>query len=682
MKEKNGTTILLVDDDLIFSLDEKSALENYGYTVVTARSGEASILAVGENPEIDLVLMDINLGDGMDSTEAARRILEDHDIPIIFLLSHAEKEVIERTEKISSYGYVLKSAGITMVDSSIQMAFKLHHAYQAFQKLEQDLRDRENLLNATQELSKTGGWEFDLDTKVLEWTDETYRIHEIPQEEYPKGSSDLIERSLSCYHPEDKELVSEAFRGCCETGEAYDLEVRFTDTKGHDKWVRTIGRAVWSSGRVARIVGNIMDITERKEMEDSLRESERTFKRKLDALLSPEGDLGTLNLADVIDTESTQSLMDDFYKLTGIGVAVVDSDGTVLVATGWQDICTKFHRIHPVTRANCIESDTILGSGGETGTFKIYKCKNNMWDISTPILVGGRQLGSIFLGQFFFDNEEPDYETFRLQARRCGFDEQEYLEALDRVPRWSHETVGHVMDFYSRFAEVFSKLSYSNLKLARTLEEHKKAEEKIQTLLREKEIILNEVHHRIKNNLHTIESLFSIQISETNDPSVKNILIDAAGRVWSMMVLYDELYRSKRKEAISVREYLPPLVDGIIGIFPNSDQVHIATQLDDVMLSPKMLTPLGILINELLTNTMKYAFSEGAGGEISLIVRKKNGLISLQYEDEGPGIPEDVDLDSHPGFGLQLIKMLVKQMCGTVQIGTGRGARFVLEFPF
>jgi PAS domain S-box-containing protein len=328
MADTIGTTILLVEDDILLSLDEKGSLEDYGYTVVTARSGEDSILAVSENPDIELVLMDINLGDGMDGTEAARRILEDRDIPILFLSSHAEKEVVEKTEKISSYGYVLKSAGITVVDSSIKMAFKLHHAYQ-------DLRDREYLLNATQSLSKTGGWEYDLNTEELRWTKENYRIHGMLSEERPESSSDLIEKSLACYHPEDRKLVSEAFRGCCEKGEAYDLEVRFTDTKGHDKWIRTIGHAVWDNEAVVGVVGNIIDITERKEMENSLRESERTVRRKLDALLSPEGDIGTLNLADVIDTESTQSLMDDFYTLTGIGVAMVDRDGEVLVATGW-----------------------------------------------------------------------------------------------------------------------------------------------------------------------------------------------------------------------------------------------------------------------------------------------------------------------------------------------------------
>jgi len=281
-------------------------------------------------------------------------------------------------------------------------------------------------------------------------------------------------------------------------------------------------------------------------------------------------------------------------------------------------------------------------------------------------MVGSRQIGNIFLGQFFFDDEEPDYEVFRTQARRYGFDEKKYIEALDAVPRWSHETVEHAMQFYSHFATLISKLSYGNLRLARTVEEHKQAEQKIQNLLREKEVILNEVHHRIKNNLNTIESLLTLQLSDLDDPAAKSVLIDASGRVRSMMVLYNELYRSERKEAISLRDYLAPLVNEIIGIFPEKIPVQVKTILEDILLSPKMLTPLGILIKD---------------GEITIHAARQNGNVRIHYRDNGPGLPESVDFETSPGFGLQLIRMLTKQLDGTVRIDREAGGDFFFEFP-
>ena len=121
--------------------------------------------------------------------------------------------------------------------------------------------------------------------------------------------------------------------------------------------------------------------------------------------------------------------MDEFYKLTNIGIGIIDLKGNVLVGTGWQDICTKFHRVHPETAKHCLESDTILTEGVEPGTCRTYLCKNNLRDIATPIVAGGKHIGNLFLGQFLYEDEKRDYALFREQARRYGFDEKEYIAA-------------------------------------------------------------------------------------------------------------------------------------------------------------------------------------------------------------------------------------------------------------
>ena len=206
-------------------------------------------------------------------------------------------------------------------------------------------------------------------------------------------------------------------------------------------------------------------------LEAALRASEPEGRLKLASVLSPEGDLGELELGDIIDAGSIQALVDDFYLLTGLPMGLGDLSGKVLVGAGWQEACTRFHRCHPDSLRNCQESDLQLSRGIPAGEYKIYRCKNNMWDVATPVMVGDRQFGNLFLGQFFFEEETLDYGLFRAQAKEFGFDEQQYLRALEAAPRMNRETLDLAMSFFMKLADLLSQLSYSNLKLARSLAE-------------------------------------------------------------------------------------------------------------------------------------------------------------------------------------------------------------------
>jgi len=209
-----------------------------------------------------------------------------------------------------------------------------------------------------------------------------------------------------------------------------------------------------------------------------------------------------LKLADLVDAVMLQSMMDDFSELTRIPMALIDLDGAVVVGSGWQDVCTQFHRVNPQTCAHCIESDTVLTADIPVSEVRLYQCKNGMWDAATPIFVGGEHLGNLFTGQFFFDDEPVDLEFFRSQARRYGFDEVAYLAAVDAVPRLSREVVDTGLSFLTKLSSMISQLSYSNTQRTRA-EERLTAALASQTSLTEELAAERSVLHAIMENTET-----------------------------------------------------------------------------------------------------------------------------------------------------------------------------------
>ncbi len=208
-----------------------------------------------------------------------------------------------------------------------------------------------------------------------------------------------------------------------------------------------------------------------KRVKEARNQTEQHISLRLENIYPPAPEMAKLGLAEIIDARAIQSFMDDFYKLAHIPIGIIDLKGNILVGVGWQDICTRFHRVHPEACKHCVESDTKLSKGVAPGEFKLYKCKNNMWDTATPIIVGGQHVGNIFLGQFFFEGEPVDYELFRSQARKFGFNEEEYIAALEKVPRLSREAVNTIMVFFMKLANMISQLGYSNIKLSQSLAE-------------------------------------------------------------------------------------------------------------------------------------------------------------------------------------------------------------------
>ncbi len=238
---------------------------------------------------------------------------------------------------------------------------------------------------------------------------------------------------------------------------------------------------------------------------------------------------------------------------------------------------------------------------------------------------------------------------------------------------------GTLIDVEVNYEITDYKGSPATFAIIRDITEYKKAEEKIRTLLKEKDLLLKETHHRIKNNMEVIKSLLALHASRLTDPKTSDILKDASGRVQSMSVLYDKLYRSDTYKELSIKTFLPPLINEIISLFPHDPPVKADINVEDIVLPSKLLSSIGIIINECITNSMKYAFSAGKEGKIDVSVYKKDSHAVIEYCDSGPGLPKTVDVDSSSGFGMKLIRILAEQIEAELDVERNGRTKYVLK---
>ena len=207
------------------------------------------------------------------------------------------------------------------------------------------------------------------------------------------------------------------------------------------------------------------------------------------------------NFNEIFNIDELKQLCENFTQLTGTVTAILDLEGNIYVETGWQPICSQFHRINNETEKRCHESDTMLAEQLQKGEkYNIYKCKNGLTDVAMPIIVGDKHIGNFFTGQFL--TEKPDIEYFKKQAQTYNFDEQKYLNALDKVQIFSEERVKNTINFLIQLTENIGNMGLQNLKNIENVKQLKFDKENINKANQEIEIAkekAEESEKRFKN---------------------------------------------------------------------------------------------------------------------------------------------------------------------------------------
>lgn len=207
------------------------------------------------------------------------------------------------------------------------------------------------------------------------------------------------------------------------------------------------------------------------------------------------------------------------------------------------------------------------------------------------------------------------------------------------------------------------------------------ANAELEKKVHEKELLLKELQHRVKNNLAIISSLLGLEMRKISDERSRRVFQGAQTRIYSMSTLYDQLFSSGDPGNIDLRGYLDKLAHTVFRTYLNdADRITLAVSLEHVVLDVKRAVPVGLIVNELLTNAVKYAFPEGRTGEIRVTLEEREGRITLEIADNGIGLPEGLDMNAVGSMGLLLVKMLSDQIGGEILRPEGPGCTLGVSF--
>jgi PAS domain S-box-containing protein len=436
---------------------------------------------------------------------------------------------------------------------------------------------------------------------------------------YPKREGiGQREQWLDLVHPEDRKGLIDVLDAASRGGDAlHESEVRFRHADGSHRWVRVVGR--------------VLD-----------RDAKGSPKRLLGVIL----DVTPFKLAEA-GQRASEAFKASILDSVTAEIAVLDNDG-VITATNraWRLFTTDYGA----------ESDQGAPRPG-VGINYLEACASGTPAEANPAPGDQGRLARDGI-RAVMDRRLP---VFRL----------EYPCHTPAAPRWFAMQVTPLGG--SAHGAVITHVDISERKLA---------EETLQESMREKEGLLKEIHHRVKNNLQVITSLLRLETSRSREPSIRTVLQDMQGRIRSISLLHEMLYRTREFGRVELGDYLRQLTTQLFRAQSSSSgSVRLTLNLTPVRLPIERAIPCGLIVNELVSNSLKHAFASGGSGEVTLSLQLGSGEnVIVQVSDTGPGLPQDFESRRSESLGLHLVSDLVRQLGGQFEIGEPR-ALFTVTFP-
>jgi PAS domain S-box-containing protein len=502
---------------------------------------------------------------------------------------------------------------------------------------EKALRESEERLEFALAGGILGLWDKNLDTGRVgfnrRWADTLgYTPEEVARH------SDLW-KSLT--HPEDlPSLMSAWNQHMAGRSPYFEATHRFRTNSGEWRWIFSCGKTVEhdQDGRPLRAAGTMLDITDRKKAEDALRQSQLDLERRVDKRTSELFRANEQLKQEILYRKSIEAILrrnEERYR------AVVE-DQSELICRFLADGTLTF-----VNEAYCRyfgrRSDELLGK-------QLYEMIPEC------------------------DKNSVTKQLVELNARNRSSTLEHRAIGADGRHRWQQWTNRVILDEMGNPAEFQA--------VGRDITDRKNAEDQLLASLKEKDVLLQEIHHRVKNNLAVIHSLLGLQSGYVEEEVQRRMFKDAQARVKSMALAHEKLYQSRNLAALDINEYVDSLTDHLVGSSQGSGYgITLIKEIEDVSLKLDTAIPLGFILTELVSNCLRHAFPNGEEGTIHVSLKPAGAdAFELVVRDDGVGMPKEVDLKNSTTFGLDLVDTFVQQLGGKIETFREHGTEIRLQF--
>jgi len=636
--------LLLVEDEKLVAFAEADIIRRGGYDVTIAQSGEEAVELVRVRPDFSLILMDIDLGSGMDGTEAARRILELRDIPILFLSAHAETKIVNKTREITRYGYVLKDSGESILFASIDMALDLHESQV---KLKQGLETKTIIADAAAAFVATDSLEdiyAYIGTVVKDISGASYMFISAFDEIFKSvkvtnvfGFEGIVDKVLSLFGTDPR-----------------DYSIPLSDMTGEEL-------AMFTSKHLVRFEGGIHALSGRA-IPQAICEAVESFLGVTSIYtmgFSWEGNLyGGITLLFTGDRNPERTdLIEILINLTAVAVRRIHAEE--MLKAHERDFDSVVER----------SPDIIARLDGNLRYMYVSPAVERYTGIRTES----------FLGK---TNREMGMPSDMCDAWEKGLKET-FGRKQEHTIDFSFSAPGGEHNFHATLIPEFDRNHQVQfvLVISRDITDHSRAMHLLEDTLKENEILYKELEHRVRSSLAMISDFLSRDIERITDPASKGFFLAAQGQISSLIGFYDKIVFRDDTEQVNISAFFDELFGSLVAAYGREDSpIKITVSYEAIFLEKSRAAVLAVVMNELVTNALRYAFADSGKGSISVRIERVKDTCVLTVADDGCGIsPETIKSEST--LGLSLIKLFAERLSGRFIIESGKGTCATFSFP-